>query len=251
MENVTEALKMAFGVMVFVIAITLTFSMVSQARQTSDIIFQIEDDSKYFQEGLEGVTYLSAGQTEREVGWDTVVSTIYRYKVEDYGVTIIDDSKSGSNKIIARFDYDTETKVQNWKSNERRYGDDQANPNNTLVNKLNKKVFTKYNELSSLSRSDYYDDVFKRIYNSKSSSTGEINMPWLGVDTNALKERLRVDLQKSEETKTYNDGTKYTGLHLADQYADKKFKEIVYVINKTLENGDNDPDIEIIYEVKY
>ena len=76
-------------------------------------------------------------------------------------------------------------------------------------------------------------------------------MPWLGVDTNALKERLRVDLQKSEETKTYNDGTKYTGLHLADQYADKKFKEIVYVINKTLENGDNDPDIEIIYEVKY
>ena len=43
MENATEALKTAFAVLVFVIAITVTFSMFSSARKAADTITASQD----------------------------------------------------------------------------------------------------------------------------------------------------------------------------------------------------------------
>lgn len=261
MENAAEALKMGFAVMVFVIALTVVFSMVSQAKQTADVVFEIEDDTKYFQEGLEGVTYLTSGATERIVGWETVVPTIYRYNVENYGVTIIDNTNGETelNIIKARFDYNTETVVQNWTSNNKTYKDDsESNPNEQLIKYLNKKVYANYLSFSE-PNNEKYTELFERIYNATSYSTAnnKLGAPWLSSNTKDLKERLRVDLQNKLDPEKISfaksgDGSytaEYTGLNLGKDYSLKKFKESIHIIEETAPNGEVKQKVEIIYEV--
>lgn len=43
MENAVDALKIAFGVLVFVIALTVAFALLSQAKATSDIMLFASD----------------------------------------------------------------------------------------------------------------------------------------------------------------------------------------------------------------
>lgn len=106
MENAFEALKMAFAVIVFVIALAIAFSLLTQANATARQIFF----------GMDTVTYLdntrvagSESKGHRIVGLETIIPTIYRYSVENCGVTIID--KAGN--IIARYDLETENVASN------------------------------------------------------------------------------------------------------------------------------------------
>ena len=48
MENAVDALKIAFSVLVFVIALALAVSVVGQARATSDIILSLNDRTNYY-----------------------------------------------------------------------------------------------------------------------------------------------------------------------------------------------------------
>lgn len=106
MENAFEAFKMAFAVIVFVIALAIAFSLLTQANATARQIFF----------GMDTVTYLdntrvagSESKGHRIVGLETIIPTIYRYSVENCGVTIID--KEGN--IIARYDLETENVASN------------------------------------------------------------------------------------------------------------------------------------------
>lgn len=105
MENAFDALKMAFAVIVFVIALAIAFSLLTQANATAQQIFF----------GMDKVTYLDHERVEglaehRIVGLETIIPTIYRYSVENCGVTIID--KDG--KIVARYDVETENVASNY-----------------------------------------------------------------------------------------------------------------------------------------
>ena len=131
MESLSRALEIIFGVMIFVIAMTILFSMVSQAKQTSDIVFEMQDDSKYLSDELEGITYFLSNNSvsdsliTREVGWETVIPTVYRYFQEQYGVTIVDTS----GNIIARYDTNTESVAGIWYENKKPLTDGSENPN--------------------------------------------------------------------------------------------------------------------------
>ena len=48
MENASEALKLAASVLVFVMAITVTIALFSQARETSEIVLQSSDVTSYY-----------------------------------------------------------------------------------------------------------------------------------------------------------------------------------------------------------
>ncbi len=48
MENAVDALKIAFGVLVFVIALTVAFALLSQAKATSDIMLFASDKTNYY-----------------------------------------------------------------------------------------------------------------------------------------------------------------------------------------------------------
>lgn len=88
MENAVDALKMAFAVIVFMIALGLTFAAFSQAREVADIMLQLNDKTNY-EQYVESHTDKS-----RTVGIETIIPTVRRYVSdnENYSVEIIDGS---------------------------------------------------------------------------------------------------------------------------------------------------------------
>jgi uncharacterized membrane protein YdfJ with MMPL/SSD domain len=84
MENAVDALKTAFAVIVFVIALTVSFIVFSQARKASEIVLYLSD-KKNFEE------YTAETQSiKRTVGIETVISAVKRYinDNENYSVEI-------------------------------------------------------------------------------------------------------------------------------------------------------------------
>lgn len=82
MENVADALKIAFGILVFVIAITMLFMMVSKAKSTADVVLYYSDNTNFHE-------HTNSSATNRTVGISEVVATLYRYYNESVAVTVI------------------------------------------------------------------------------------------------------------------------------------------------------------------
>ena len=105
MENAVDALKMAFAVIVFVMALSISINMFSNARETADVVLHSSDITGYmqFQEATEGTE-------SRIVGMETIVPTLYKYYKENYTV-IFRDKKGEYLKI-----YNTQTNSNLWSS---------------------------------------------------------------------------------------------------------------------------------------
>lgn len=85
MENAVDALKIAAAVLVFVIALTIAFALLSQAKATSDIMLFASDKTNYY-------TYSNEAENKagRIVGADVVISSLYRYYKESVVVRIVE-----------------------------------------------------------------------------------------------------------------------------------------------------------------
>lgn len=81
MENAADALKIAFAIFVFVVAITVTFGIISQAKSTADTVLYYSDDTNFYE-------HLSSKDSNRIVSVSEVISTLYRYYKESLCVTI-------------------------------------------------------------------------------------------------------------------------------------------------------------------
>ena len=80
MENVVEALKMAFGYMMFVLALTLTISSFSLAREATDAVITIKDRETQY-------TYIEpASDFNNIVGIETVLPTMYKAYKENFKI---------------------------------------------------------------------------------------------------------------------------------------------------------------------
>ena len=88
MENAAEALKMAGAVLLFVLALSVAIVSFGQARETADTILDYRDREVKYIDGEEYIDYFyykSTG-TERTVGLETVIPTIYRAYIENYKI---------------------------------------------------------------------------------------------------------------------------------------------------------------------
>ena len=112
MENAANALKIAFGIFVFIVGLAVVFNMTSQAREVSRVLISETDrtnsylhydDSQYTQK-------VDPNTGNRIVTIDEIIPVLYRYAEENYAVTIV----NGSKEIIARFDLDTENICSSW-----------------------------------------------------------------------------------------------------------------------------------------
>ena len=103
MEDAVQALKMAFAVFVFVIAISVAFYVLSKAKATSETIFYVSDKTNYY-DNVE-----SNSNVTRTVGLETVIPTLYRYYRENFMVQIMDVS----GNVLQVFDTTTEWEVSN------------------------------------------------------------------------------------------------------------------------------------------
>lgn len=93
MENATDALKIAFAIFVFVIAITVAFSLISQAKTTADHILFYVDKTNFYDK-------LDSKEKNRVVSISDVISTLYKYYKESLCVTIkLGDSDEDTYKF--------------------------------------------------------------------------------------------------------------------------------------------------------
>lgn len=85
MENVADALILAFAVLIFTMALGLSMNTFSKARQTSDIVLSTVEEkmSTEYEEGV--ATSLSY----RKVGMETIIPTLYRYYKENLTVVFM------------------------------------------------------------------------------------------------------------------------------------------------------------------
>ena len=97
MEDAVQALKMAFAVFVFVIAISVAFYVLSQAKATSETIFYSSDRTNYYD------NVKSDNKVTRNVGLETVIPTLYRYYRENFMVQIM----NSDGTILQVFDTTT------------------------------------------------------------------------------------------------------------------------------------------------
>ena len=104
MENAVDALKIAFAVFVFTMALGLAIYMFTEARITSDAVLQTSDVTEYMQ-------YVESENIENEdriVGLETIVPTLYKYYKENY--TVIFKNSDGSPLEL----YETQTNTNLW-----------------------------------------------------------------------------------------------------------------------------------------
>ncbi len=144
MESAVDALKLAFGIFVFLLGLAILFRMTSLAKETSRILISEADRTTYYDYknptelnelmAADGATVDSEGR--RIVGLNEIIPVIYRYSQENYGVTII-DTINGKKEIVARFDLDTESMCNSW---------GQTTVDYTNINDPDptKRVFTEY-----------------------------------------------------------------------------------------------------------
>ena len=103
MEDAADALKIAFAVFVFVIAITLLFALTSQAKSTADYVLYYNDETNF---------HLPFPGGEREVAGSEVISTLYRYYKESISITIDVGDGSPATFDLATETYSTEQAIQ-------------------------------------------------------------------------------------------------------------------------------------------
>ena len=91
MENATDAMYMAFAVLIFVLALSITMSSFSVVRVAANNILQSEDREN-------GYTYVKYEddngnlETERIVGKETIVPAMFRAYAENYSIRFLDNT---------------------------------------------------------------------------------------------------------------------------------------------------------------
>ena len=100
MENATHAFYIAFAVLVFVIAITVSMYAFTNAKETADALIYMKDETNYYE--YQGA--ISKASENRIIGLETIIPTLYKYYKENYTVVF----KTGY------YDYDT-GEITNWK----------------------------------------------------------------------------------------------------------------------------------------
>lgn len=89
MENITEALKMAFAIMMFILALALSISCFSQARETTDFIITMRDREVEY-------SYIETTEQVRTrlVSSETIVPTIYKALKENIRIEFYDRAEN-------------------------------------------------------------------------------------------------------------------------------------------------------------
>lgn len=123
MENAVEAIKMAFAVMVFVMALSVSMISFNKAKATSDVVLYAKDETNYYD--YEGATGKAA--ENRIVGIETIIPTLYKYYKENYTVVFRQgnyNSATGEfSNLVPLIVYKTPSKfktiagIQLWGSN--------------------------------------------------------------------------------------------------------------------------------------
>ena len=98
MENAANALHMAASVLIFVLALTISINAFGQARQTADMLVSYNDREYSYTYVEENTDEAGNVLTERLVGLDSIIPSIYKAYRENYKIVFRDsDSETSEN----------------------------------------------------------------------------------------------------------------------------------------------------------
>ena len=195
MENSAEALKFAFAIFVFILALTTVFMVISQAKSTSDTVLYYADRSNFQQ------TYQNGSNI---VGVDDLISTLFRYYKESLSITI----KDSAGTIVAVFDTAIEGNATWRATNEKTLerikefinGDDKDNKDGITFKKF---TYTDPNNY------DYDNKIRHYVLNSNSTDVcASCDLPSL----------IENDWQNARFIKTFVEGTVDGEYHTPSYY---------------------------------
>ncbi len=250
MENAVDAIKIAFGIFIFVIALALAVSVIGQARATSDIIFHMNDKTEFYEYIKDG----DVNAEERIVGINTVIPTIHRYAQEDIAVSIY--YKDGTP--IVRYDLWTEGFMANWdeivrlKEGVTKETYNQIEARLRIIQGIVNETLKKYGE--NVSEDMDVESIIDKFYTVTSDFNNNIKhgAPWSG-HTDKVFERIKADMV-GENVESNN--IKYQGKDLS-RYKDKQFiekfveittsGEVITEDDYSLETIKGNKKLEIIY----
>lgn len=107
MDNAVEAIKMAFGMLVFVIAMSATMYLFNTASSTAQVLLYVADETNYY-DNIQIDENAGEKLTTRIVNVETIIPTLYRYYKENFAVQIYNKD----NKLVQIFDVNIEGKVR-------------------------------------------------------------------------------------------------------------------------------------------
>ena len=100
MENAADALKMAAAVLIFVVALSISSTAFGEARATATTILEYRDREYDY-------TYVDGSEsTQRTVGLETIVPTIYRSYKENYKI-VFDSNLIGGEGVYKKKNAET------------------------------------------------------------------------------------------------------------------------------------------------
>jgi hypothetical protein len=235
MENAVDALKMAFGVMVFVLALTISISIFTNARKTSDVILKGQDETEYYEYIASGTydettgEWVSIGDT-RIVGIETVVPTLYKYYKENYTVVFLD--KSGNPLQM----YETLTEPTLWSGSDTSTG--------SIASVVSKYYDGNLENHTGVSSKD------KQICAFDLEEETQRHEPWTGSSEIDIKNNLDAFLNGSTFAFPSGDGREYDYEHnsacaggFIKKYGNSKFIEKIgeynYDVNSTSQDTES------------
>lgn len=107
MDNAVEAIKMAFGMIVFVIAMSAAMYLLTAASSTSQVLLYANDETNYY-DNIEINQAAGGDITTRSVNVETIIPTLYRYYKENFAVQIY----NRDGYLVQIFDVNIEGKVR-------------------------------------------------------------------------------------------------------------------------------------------
>ncbi len=175
MENLTDALHIAFGIMIFVLALSITISSFSQAREAAQEVIDYSDRQNNY-------TYIiQTNEKNRTVGIEMVIPTLYRAYKENYKVIFynknnpntdpnVDDDKyelykKADGTIINYVDLEEESK---WEVREAWQVDPTKHLSDILASGL-------YNELKGKKFTEILGEYYLEDINGENDEVAEVN----------------------------------------------------------------------------
>ena len=111
MENAVDALKIAFALFVFIMALSITIFMYNMAKETGDIVLASSDVTAFMEYKEEDPTGTIVKNGDRIVGLETIIPTLYKYYKERY--TVVFMNAEGEPLTI----YKSKTNPDLWSTN--------------------------------------------------------------------------------------------------------------------------------------
>lgn len=245
MDNVVQAIFLAFAMFVLVIGLSTSAYLINKMNTAAVAVIRANDKTSDYQtisfdssniknRNKLGTAGLDNGFRKRTVSADTVISTLYRYYKENYAVEIYDNA--GLNQL---FDLSVETKI-NSKGSELLEKTLDSEGNVQSINVLGKTIIE-----------DPLAKAYEQNYNNTANNAYMWGAPWLG---SAKDIEQRIDLYVSSKAGyignslvNYTQNTTFPDRGFASM-RDKNFSEqfIQYTFDGETYTDTNGEDVETL-----